>query len=469
MDAQRAAQIYPVLCQLESTGITIPELLSSVLVFGYCNDASNPWYQALISATPSIFSAFLYHTRTSAAVLQWCHHLMSNRHSDAIARLTSPDHGWHFSATRARPEQLQDFRMEDMAAQIARTEPDLWSLVRSLLGCSLVREDDLPMAAAAEDEDGVEEEEDAALWGMVGDIPGEEDPMHAKQTAHAKLGRKSLRKLRELRNSLTDIVRGSKAVVIISILMQHRDQRCNTLQSTFGVFLHSCNAPEKLIKILAHMGLSISLTSVHRALASLAAHSENALIDLGQTLLTSYGYDNFDAENVALVPTVEGSKERLMHLTSGALFRLDPSISLDDLRCSHLVWDRSEENPLASDPRPFDAEATIDRLLSLHPGPEPSITSGTLSRRGRFRQWFFVRTLCEHGPPYFQQLLALLRDPEPIEMLPLRKLEYLPFKAMDINQSKVSGNIDAIQAMYSQSGVGDPSRPGSSHVQDISD
>ncbi|EJF62761.1 hypothetical protein DICSQDRAFT_18389, partial [Dichomitus squalens LYAD-421 SS1] len=136
-----------------------------------------------------------------------------------------------------------------------------------------------------------------------------------------------------------------KAAVIISILLHHRDQHCNTLQSTFGIFLHSCNAPEKLIKILAHMGLSISLTSVHRALNSLAAHSERTLVRLGQSLLTFYGYDNFDAEKVSLVPTVEGSKERLMHLTLGALFRLDPLVRLEDLQCSSLVWDRSEENP----------------------------------------------------------------------------------------------------------------------------
>ncbi|EJF56829.1 hypothetical protein DICSQDRAFT_70649, partial [Dichomitus squalens LYAD-421 SS1] len=463
MDAQRAAQVYPVLLHLQSIGVTIPELITSVLVFGCCNDLSNPWYQALINDTATVFSAFFHHQHTSDASKRWARQLMSNRYSDAVQRLTGVERGWHFSAARARPEQIQDFRMEDMAGEIARTEPELWAMVRYLLSGSPMPDANFTVAMDTDGMDDAEsEEEDAVLWEMVGDIPGEETrPAQSRVPGSARIGRKCVTK-----NPNVVCVQ-KKAVVIISILLQHRDQRCNTLQSTFGIFLHSCNAPEKLIKVLAHMGLSMSLTSVHRALNSLAIHSEKTLVDLGQTHLTAYAYDNFDVDDVALVPTVEGSRERLMHLTSGALFRLDPSIRLDDLRCSSLVWDRSAENPLASDPRPFNPESTIDCLLGLH--PEPPVGPGTLTCRGRFRRWFFVRTLCEHGPPYFKQLLSQLQDPETIEMLPLRKLEYQPFRAMDINESKVAGNIDAIQALYAQSGVGDPSRPAQSHTKSIND
>nr|VWP00101.1 Small heat shock protein [Ganoderma boninense] len=209
MDALCAAEIFPVLRYLQSIRVTIPDLLSSVLVFGYCNDPSEYWYQDLISSTPSILSAFLYHPPTAPAALKWAHELMSNRHSDAIARLTNPECSWHFSATRARPDQLQDFQMEDMATQIARTEPELWSLVRTLLSGSPSPKDELPMATdGADKESGDEleddEVEDAALWEMVGDLPREDDPSHGK---HSSLPNKpkSLRKLRELQDSLRDI------------------------------------------------------------------------------------------------------------------------------------------------------------------------------------------------------------------------------------------------------------------------
>ncbi len=233
------------------------------------------------------------------------------------------------------------------------------------------------------------------------------------------------------------------------------------------MFLHSCNAPEKLVKVLAHMGLSISLASIHRALYSLSGKCETTLRELGQTLLVSHGYDNFDAESRALIPTVEGSKERLMHLTSGAMFRLDHGVTLEDLRCSRLLWDRSSSNHLATDPRPFDPHATIYHLLTMH--PELPLPSSGLSRRGRFRAWFFQRTLFLHGPQYFRQSLSDLSDPEPVEMIPVTKLQYLPYRAMDINQSKTAGNIDALENIFAQAGIGDPTRPGSGLVTDISE
>lgn len=231
--------------------------------------------------------------------------------------------------------------------------------------------------------------------------------------------------------------------MIMSILMHHRDQRCNALQSVFGIFLHSCNTPEKLVKVLAHMGLTISLTSVHRALRSLSVQSEANIRQMASSLLTSHGYDNFDAESKALVPTVDGIKERLMHLTSGAILRLDHGVTREDLRCSQYLWDRSELNHLASDPQVFNAHATFSRLLELH--PEPPIPSDGLSRRGRFRRWFFQLTLFKYGPAYFHQFQTTLHDPEPVDPIPVTKLEYMPYRAMDINQSKVSGNIEAIQ------------------------
>ncbi len=74
-------------------------------------------------------------------------------------------------------------------------------------------------------------------------------------------------------------------------------------------FLHSCNAPETLpvVKVLAHMGLLISLASIRRALHShsLSGKCKSTLREVGQTLLVSHGYDNFDAESRALIPTVD--------------------------------------------------------------------------------------------------------------------------------------------------------------------
>ena len=97
------------------------------------------------------------------------------------------------------------------------------------------------------------------------------------------------------------------------------------------------------------MGLSISLASIHRAISSLSTEAESDIQELGRTLLASYGYDNFELTLPTSIPTLDKPSDGLIHLTSGALLRLDHGVTLDDLRCSKLLWSRNELNPHASD------------------------------------------------------------------------------------------------------------------------
>ncbi|KAI1781638.1 hypothetical protein LXA43DRAFT_881670 [Ganoderma leucocontextum] len=256
---------------------------------------------------------------------------MCMHYKKRVHELSLPEHGWHFVASRARPIQVQDFRVEDMATEMQTRAPDLWSLLQALL------------------------------------------------------------------------------VVVMCILMNNHDQRCNALQSTIGIFLHASGTPDRVIKVMSRMGVSISLPSIHRAVKSLSEETCEELCDLGQSLLASYAYDNFEFLLPTGIPTVDKPGEGLVHLTSGTLLRLEHGVTLDDLRCSNLVWNRSEFNPKASDPRPFN--------------------------------------------PY--KIMHQLRDPEFVEAIPIRKLKHVPLRTMDLNQSKISGNIAAIQDMFKQAGIGD--------------
>ncbi|KAI0052951.1 hypothetical protein FA95DRAFT_1482269 [Auriscalpium vulgare] len=193
---------------------------------------------------------------------------------------------------------------------------------------------------------------------------------------------------------------GALKVVIISIMMQSINQRCNALQSIMGIFLHSCNAPEKVVKTLAHMGLSVSLSSIHHAIHSLAMKASLDLQIVGKSRVASYAYDNFDIDFKTTLPTIEQSVDTLLHLTSGLIFRLAHGVKLEDLKCSEELWKKSR----------FNDQAAQD-------------------------------------PP---------KTPEPVEKIPVTKLSHYPVRAMDINQSKVSGNIEAIEDLLAQGGVGDP-------------
>lgn len=248
--------------------------------------------------------------------------------------------------------------------------------------------------------------------------------------------------------------------------MQSRYMKCNALQGSMGMFLHSCNTPEKLIKVLARTGLSISLSSIHNALHSMSRKSQLQMQELGRTLLASYAHDNFDVKFNHGAPSLDKHTDDLIHLTSGTLLALDHGVKLEDLRCSSVIWDRDSHNPNATNLVPFDAKDTFEFLFSLHP-EEP--TASLLSRRGRFRVWKFIATLIDHGPIYFSNFHARLASPETIEEIPVTKLKQTPFRAMNINQSTVSGNIDAISEMLAQAGLGEQDVIPASDVVDFSE
>lgn len=62
------------------------------------------------------------------------HKLMKPLYAQAITELTKKEHGWHFNALRATPEQLRDYKVEDMAKKMQTVAPELWELIGMLLG-----------------------------------------------------------------------------------------------------------------------------------------------------------------------------------------------------------------------------------------------------------------------------------------------------------------------------------------------
>ncbi|KAI0764453.1 hypothetical protein BC629DRAFT_1255712, partial [Irpex lacteus] len=106
-----------------------------------------------------------------------------------------------------------------------------------------------------------------------------------------------------------------KTVTVISVLTNNRFRKCNALQAVTGLFLHSCNTSEKVIKVLSHMGISISLSSIHRAIHSLSRATRIAIQRHGRSLLISYAYDNFDVKLKVGIPTAGSLNDSMLHLT----------------------------------------------------------------------------------------------------------------------------------------------------------
>lgn len=236
--------------------------------------------------------------------------------------------------------------------------------------------------------------------------------------------------------------------------MQSTNRRSNALQSILGIFLQSTHTPQKVIDTLSRIGISISTDSINAAIRSLSAESQNTLRSIGKSLLASYAYDNFDVDLKSQVPQAEKSHESLKHLTSGLLFPLEHGVTTDDLKCSEELWRQSALNPRAQLSTLAPKRSWKD-LLHIHPESRNESTP-QLSRRDRFNARMFLSDLCEHGPLYFQQFRSDISEPEAVEEIPLIKTPITAARAMDVNNSTVSGNIRAVEELLAQGGIYDP-------------
>ncbi|KAI0683020.1 hypothetical protein BC835DRAFT_1409479 [Cytidiella melzeri] len=336
----------------------------------------------------------------------WAHDCMTAVYSSALHDLLCNNRDLHFNITYAEPQQIREFCMEDMATTIWKQQPMLWSLIYHLVAGDMSTGDEEPGS-------GRDDSDDEANGGDNERVAGNDYPWRSMQ--------------------------GNKLRAMREILLQSRYMKCNTLQSVMGIFLHLCNTPEKVIKVLARMGIS--------------SECSTDIQKLGRTLSASYAYDNFNVKFSTGIPTVDSSEDLMVHLTSGTLIRLEHGVTADDLRCADELWNNSPNNSYAKNPIPFLPYQRLQFLHTLHPEDHDN-SAPRLTRRGLFRLYLFKKTLFRYGPQYFKDLQQSLAAPDPVEQIPVCKAHQVPLHAMDINQSKVSGNIDALLEMLTQAGVG---------------
>ncbi|KAI0695888.1 hypothetical protein BC835DRAFT_1414574 [Cytidiella melzeri] len=349
---------------------------------------------------------------------------------EEIDKLASEGAGWHFGAGRAEPYQLQEFDLVDMAQEMGSTAPNLWEMLDAWLKKGTKGDEDL-------ESDESDEEE---MANTLGDAPATFTRKRKRPTAAARRRRRAT------------II--SKKVLISSILMQGRSQKANWLQSMCGIFLHAIHAPQKLVDSLAHMGISISQTAIHRSLHSLGIHITSDAKEVGQTLSAAYAYDNLDIEFKSSVPTVEKPGETLKHFTTSMVFPLQHGITANDLRCSQYLWERSQLNArVLRDLLP--PRRTSQDLMLIHPHTR-ELDENNMTARDRFNAWKFLHDLCHHGPEEFRCFAASIGEPEPIEKIPLTKTPIIPLRTTTDNISQVAGNISAMTHILAQVGVGDP-------------
>lgn len=145
---------------MERERISLTDMTTAVLSHQSRN-APHPYpflLNDLIARTREMHTAFFYRPECVSTTVEWAHDFMVRRYSEALHRLSHNEPAFHFNILHAEPWQIQEFRLEDVAAHIWRKEPLLWSIIYRLVTGDVTGADEEPLAAA-DDKDGEEPED----------------------------------------------------------------------------------------------------------------------------------------------------------------------------------------------------------------------------------------------------------------------------------------------------------------------
>ena len=162
-----------------------------------------------------------------------------------------------------------------------------------------------------------------------------------------------------------------------------------------------------------------------------------------------------------LTPTLEKNVDPLRHLTSALVFPYQHGVVPEDLRVSETLWLSDGFNDKSAASTTYTKAEMWPKILPRYNELVfGDVEQVGVDRHSEFRVWLFLRDLIEHGPKYFRKFRAELSGPTPIgEPIPVTKTQIIPLQSLDITNSTVTGNIDTIEKLLEQTGLGDYEPP----------
>ncbi|KAI0734351.1 hypothetical protein BC629DRAFT_1263891, partial [Irpex lacteus] len=264
--------------------------------------------------------------------------------------LTEKESGWQVSARCAQADQLESFSINTMSRRMQQQAPVLSTLVGTLLDSDPSRSnrqerfseqaDEGPTANPTtgvdwDDEDQYWWDADLDMSSTAEDDATEEGDLDAggveDESEHTRKGRKA--------------ERSRKRLIIISIFMFSTNQKCNALPAVMGMFLHSTSAPELVVEVLAHAGLSVSTSTIHNMVDSLSHSVLSKIRALAKTRLFLLAYDNFDIDFKSYLATIEHPGQTLKHATSALMMPLEHEVMPEDTKYCDPLWNTNPMNP----------------------------------------------------------------------------------------------------------------------------
>ena len=210
---------------------------------------------------------------------------------------------------------------------------------------------------------------------------------------------------------------------MISIFAQSTNEQCNYLQSVLGIFFHSTSVPEKVIEMLAHAGLSISLTLIHTAVKSLSQDAVHKIKAAVHTLTTALAYNNFDLNLKSSEPTMEHPSS-FVSATSATAIPLFAVGNPEALQCSQRYWEKDPRNPSPSvQPIKIDTEDLNDFHLRSSSRRTPSQKLSPLLAN---YTWHICDILFRQGE-HFNFLSLHLAQPTSVNQILLHQTTQIPY------------------------------------------
>ncbi|KAF7309132.1 hypothetical protein MKEN_01115300 [Mycena kentingensis (nom. inval.)] len=200
-------------------------------------------------------------------------------------------------------------------------------------------------------------------------------------------------------------------------------------------------------------------------IAKLHLLEEIDLTVLGRTLTAAYAFDNFDVKFPTSEPTVEnpGAFVSATSATALPLFGVT-SANRCALQCADELWRKDPRNP---DPHanPLVNGSDAELLAEFHMADTDGrpASGESLSPREKRFSWYALEILLRYGAPAspeFKELLVeIAGGPVPVRLIPLHETKQAVFSAMPIKQSTADGNLQVLENLFRQSGIGEPESP----------
>ena len=171
-----------------------------------------------------------------------------------------------------------------------------------------------------------------------------------------------------------------------------------------------------------------------------------------RTLTTAFAYDNFDINFKSWEPTVEHPSS-FVSATSATAIPLFGITNPDALRCSQRYWEKDPRNPSPS-AQPIKINADDLREFHLHSSSRKA-PGQKLSPLLTNYAWHIRDILIRRGE-HFGFLSPDLSQPATVNKIPLHQTTQVPCRSMNIKESTPDGNVEVLESLLHQGGIGEP-------------